>query len=52
MKFIINEDNLHYNEVNEFSSKVRAILIDDNNQILIANYGNIILLPGGKVDNG
>jgi len=52
MELIINEDNLQYSEVQEFSSKVRAILIDENNQMLIANYGNVILLPGGKVDEG
>ena len=52
MGLVINEDNLQYSEVQEFSSKVRAILIDENNQMLIANYGNVILLPGGKVDEG
>lgn len=52
MDFIINEDNLQYSEIQEFSSKVRAILIDENEQILIAKYGNVILLPGGKVDAG
>ena len=52
MKLLINEDNLSTNDINDFSVKVRAILIDENNQILIANYGNVILLPGGKVDNG
>ena len=52
MELIINEDNLQYSEVQEFSSKVRAILIDENNQMLIANYGNVILLPGGQVDEG
>ena len=49
---IINDDNLKNNEVKKFSTKVRAILIDENNQILIANYGGVILLPGGKVDEG
>ena len=52
MEIIINKDNLNIEEVQEFSVKVRAILIDENNQILVANYGNVILLPGGKVDNG
>lgn len=52
MKLVINEDNLETSDVLEFSTKVRAILASDNNQILIANYGNIILLPGGKVDDG
>lgn len=52
MELVINEDNLHFGEVQEFSSKARAILIDENNRILIVNYGNVILLPGGKVDEG
>jgi len=52
MKLIINEDNLLLNEVQEFTTKVRAILVDEYNRILIANYGNVILLPGGKVDEG
>jgi len=52
VELIINDDNLNINEVQEFSSKVRAILIDENNRILIANYGNVILLPGGKVNVG
>ena len=50
MDLVINEDNLQYNEVDEFSSKVRAILIDENNHILVANYNNVYMLPGGKVD--
>ena len=50
MKIIINEDNLKNDEVNEFSSKVRCILINQNNQILVCNYGGTYLLPGGKID--
>ena len=52
MEITINEDNLQINEIHEFSSKARAILVDGNGKILIANYGNVILLPGGKVDDG
>lgn len=52
MELVINDSNLQIDEVQEFSSKARAILIDKNNRILIANYGNVILLPGGKVDGG
>ena len=52
MELEINEDNLKFNEIEEFITKVRAILINENNQVLIANYGNIILMPGGKVDEG
>ena len=50
MDLLINDDNLQFDEVQEFNLKARAILIDENNRILIANYGNVILLPGGKVD--
>ena len=50
MELIINEDNLQINEIQEFCIKARAILIDENNKILIANYANVILLPGGKVN--
>ena len=52
MELIINEDNLQFSDIQEFRTKVRAILINEYNQILIANYGNVILLPGGKVDEG
>lgn len=52
MELLTNEDNLNVNEVQEGSTKVRAILVDKNNKILIANYGNVILLPGGKIDEG
>ena len=51
MDLVINDDNLRGCDVEEFSTKVRAILVDEDNQILIANYYNIILLPGGKVDD-
>ena len=47
---VINEDNLSTEEVQEFSEKVRAILVDENNRILIAHYGNVILLPGGSIE--
>jgi ADP-ribose pyrophosphatase YjhB (NUDIX family) len=50
MELIINDNNLGINEIQEFNSKVRALLIDENNNILIANYGNILLFPGGSID--
>lgn len=52
MELVINEDNLFFEEVQEFNSKVRAILVDESNRILVANYGSVILLPGGSVDEG
>ena len=45
MSIVINDDNLLEEEINTYTNKVRALLISDN-QILIAHYANIILLPG------
>ncbi len=50
MELIINENNLELEEIQEFNSKVRALLIDNDNNILIAYYGKTILLPGGSID--
>jgi 8-oxo-dGTP pyrophosphatase MutT (NUDIX family) len=49
MKLIINDDKLTQNDVNDFTFKTRAILTDKNNNILIANFGGVILLPGGTL---
>lgn len=51
MKIIINEDNLKTNNIEEYNIKTRAILINDNNEILVGNYNGTYLLPGGKIDN-
>lgn len=51
MSLIINENNLELKQIEETKVKARALLLDDNN-ILIAKYNNVILLPGGKVDEG
>lgn len=51
MNIIINDDNLKISDIEETNIKVRAILINTNNKLLIANYGGIYLLPGGKVDD-
>jgi len=48
---IINDDKLLDDDINKYKSKARAILID-NDKILISNYGGVILLPGGSIDNG
>lgn len=52
MNIIINEDNLKNEEIHDFNLKARAILIDESNRILIANYAKIILLPGGSIEKG
>lgn len=49
-KIIINDNSLKEKDVIEKNSKVRALLIS-NNSILVANYANIIMLPGGSIEN-
>ena len=51
MNLIINDEGLAKNEIDEMNQKARALLIDDDNNILIAYYGGVYLLPGGKIDN-
>ena len=50
MKLIINPYNLKEFDIDEYNIKARAILINDNNEILIGNYGEIYLLPGGSIN--
>lgn len=50
MDLVINDDNLQVKEVHEFNSKVRALLIDEENKVLVANYGGVFLLPGGSIE--
>ena len=52
MNIILNDENLQLDEINEFNSKVRAILIDSENKVLVANYGGVFLFPGGSIDDG
>ena len=47
-----NDDNLARNEINEITTKVRAILFNDKNEILLANYGGVYLFPGGTLETG
>ena len=49
MEIIVNQCNLQIDEIKDFNQKVRAILIDGEN-ILVANYGDVLLLPGGSID--
>ena len=52
MSIVINEDNLQLPEIEEHKTKVRAFLVDSNDNVLVANYGDVFLLPGGSVDEG
>ena len=48
---IINDTNLHDDDIQKFCNKVRAVLLSDN-KILVSYYGGVILLPGGSIDKG
>ena len=48
---IINDTNLHDDDIQKFGNKVRAVLLSDN-KILVSHYGGVILLPGGSIDKG
>ena len=50
MSIIINEDGLFNEDINERNSKARALLFDENSNLLVANYGGVLLLPGGSID--
>ena len=47
---IINENRLFDSDIELTNNKVRAVLVD-NDKLLIANYGGVYLLPGGKIEN-
>lgn len=51
MEVLLNEGSLLDSDVQEISNKVRVLLLDKDNNILIANYNGVIMLPGGKLDN-
>lgn len=51
MQTIINNNNLLLSDIEEYETKIRAILFDDNNRLLVANYNGAFLLPGGSIEN-
>ncbi len=51
-KIINNKYNLKDEELDKVTNKVRAIIIDDEYNTIIINYADILMFPGGKVDNG
>ena len=49
--FEIKEGNIQ-EEPSIKKMKARALLINSSNEILIANYGGVFLLPGGSIEKG
>ncbi len=50
-KIIINDNNLNDEEINEIVKRVKVILINDNNEVLMGYSNNEYQLPGGHVEN-
>lgn len=48
---IIENKNIRY-MMDEYKTKVRALLFDRHENILITKYGGVILLPGGSIEEG
>ena len=44
-----NPSNLNKKDVSEKEEKVRLLIKNDKDDILVANYGGAYLLPGGKM---
>ena len=51
-KIINNKYNLKDEELDKITNKVRAVIIDDEYNTIIINYADILMFPGGKVDDG
>ena len=47
-----NNNGLTDEEIEKTVNKVRAIVINDKGQCLLAKYAGIYMLPGGKIDQG
>ena len=48
-ELVINEDNLQNEEIEIFEDKARALLVCDS-KLLVIDYGNTCLFPGGKIE--
>lgn len=51
-KIVNNKYGLKDNKLDKITNKVRVIIVDVELNTIIVNYANIIMFPGGKVDNG
>ena len=52
MKKTINNANLKIEDIDIVTNKVRALIIDSDNNIIVTKYADMFMLPGGKVDKG
>ncbi len=49
-KIINNKHNLSDEQIDINTSKVRALIIDNNNKVILTKYADMYMLPGGKID--
>ena len=47
---VLNENELKEEEMESIVVKARAIIINSNNEIYLSKYGEMFLLPGGKIE--
>lgn len=52
MQLVINDENLQMSDIEVINSKVRVILLDEEENVLLANYGGVYLFPGGSIEDG
>ena len=45
-------DNIDDKVVDKINNKVRVILLDDNNNVVVTKYADMFMLPGGKINKG
>lgn len=50
-RIILNDDNLRVEDIENRIKKVRALIIDDNNMVTLCNYGDVYMMPGGKIED-
>lgn len=46
----LNLGNINENEVDIITNKVRVIIFDDDNNIILTKYADMFMFPGGKVN--
>ena len=51
-KVVFNESNLNENDIKIKKNKVRALIIDSDNRVILCNYCDVYMFPGGKVEDG
>lgn len=51
-EIIVNQDDLKDDEINDYVRKVKLVILNNNNQILLVNYRSSYEFPGGTNEEG